>query len=305
MQLSTALSHRQKLCFVTIPTAPSLTVLRLKIRELNNKGILHLSNTLKASSCNISRLEIGGRFGDDGMISIAEALRTNLSIRKIDIGMAEGFTDLGGRAILRAVQGQDESLTSKIESNHTLQNVYITERAGMFMSQDLRTKLQSITNVDPHPTLQNKAWGYIEKKIQDLSSINLDTKLGPHLLSFVSSRGGVDSVYSLLRSNSELFTSYPSPEKARIASEMERMAHENEILKALLMSERKYRSQRQFSHSTIQSTTVGSDNTIRVQDLDEDDHHQRKAMTRCLLLPLFKAFEMCKFILDLLKDKEE
>ena len=38
--------------------APSLSVIRLKIRELNDAGIAQLANVLKEESCNITRLEI-------------------------------------------------------------------------------------------------------------------------------------------------------------------------------------------------------------------------------------------------------
>ena len=43
---------------LTIIEAPSLSVLRLKIRELNDAGIAQLANVLKEESCNITRLEI-------------------------------------------------------------------------------------------------------------------------------------------------------------------------------------------------------------------------------------------------------
>ncbi len=102
--------------------------------------------------------------------------------------MSEGLTDIGGLAILRVVQGQDESWSSKTNSNHTLQSFQITERAGISMSETVLTKLQSITNIGPHQTLQSKAWNYVDNNINDvLSSINCGVKLGPHLLAFVSS----------------------------------------------------------------------------------------------------------------------
>lgn len=280
-----------------VSRTPSLSVLRLRIRELNDAGIGELANIVKGGYCNITRLEISGRFGDEGMLTIAEALRTNHSIRKMDIGMSERLTDRGGRAILRAVQGQDETWQSKITSNHTLQSVYVSEKAGLSMSKSLRTKLQFITNVDPHQTEKRKAWDYIHDNIEDLSTINLEVNLGPQLLAFVSSRGGVDSLFRLLRSRkNELFTTHPTPEKIRLTRKMEKVKHENEILRAILKSERRHRSQRQTSRSTIQSESV------RLTDLEDDEQHQKKAMARCLLLPLFKALEMCKFFMEMLRE---
>eukprot|EP00571_Detonula_confervacea_P015148 CAMPEP_0172308182 /NCGR_PEP_ID=MMETSP1058-20130122/8865_1 /TAXON_ID=83371 /ORGANISM="Detonula confervacea, Strain CCMP 353" /LENGTH=505 /DNA_ID=CAMNT_0013020545 /DNA_START=37 /DNA_END=1554 /DNA_ORIENTATION=- len=282
-----------------VSRTPSLTNVRLRIRELNDTGIGELANTVKGSCCNISCLEIGGIFGDEGMLSIAEALKTNRSIRKIDIGMTERLTDRGGQGILQVVQGQDESWQSKTTSNHTLQSVYISDRAGSSMSKSLLMGLQSITKADPHRTLQGKAWNYINKNIEDLSSISLDVTLRPCLLEFVSSRGGVDSLFCLLRSRKnapELFTNHPTPEKVRLTRKMEKASKENEVLKALLKSERRHRSQRQMSQSTNQSEN------IHLRDQEEDEQHQMKAMARCLLLPFFKAFEMCKHFMDLLKE---
>jgi len=192
---------------------------------MGDGGLGQIANCIKRKDCNISRLEIckslfnffhfppsviisltflfvvaGGRFRDEGMMSIAEALRNNQSIRTINVGMFERLTDLGGQAILKVVQGEDESWQNKTASNHTLQNVYISDRAGLSMSKSILTKLQSITTVDPHRTLKNKAWNYMNNNIGDLSSIGLEAKLAPQLLLFVSCRGGVDSLFQFMHS---------------------------------------------------------------------------------------------------------
>lgn len=167
---------------------------------MDDTGVRKLANFINSQDSKITRLEIGGRFGDEGVICIAEALATNQSIRTIDIGMADGLTDIGGQALLKAVQGEDDSWKSKIASNHTLQHVYISDRAGLVMTKNLRSKLQSITTVNPHQTIRNKAWGYIENKVEDLSAIDVDLELAPYLLSFISSRGGVNSLFRFLHS---------------------------------------------------------------------------------------------------------
>jgi len=259
---------------------------------LSNTGLGELANSIKGEDCNIARLEICGRFGDEGMLSIAEALTTNQLLRTIDVGMSERLTDIGGRALLQVVQGQDESWQSTTSSNHTLQSVYISDRAGSAMSKSLLTKLQTVTTVDPHRTLQNKAWNYIDNNIEDLSAIGLEVKLAPYFLSFVSTRGGVDSLFSFMHSRNnapELFFSNPTPERARLTPQMEKAKQQNKILKVLLMSEREV------------SQSIRSEN-INLRDLEEDEHHQRSAMARCVLLPLFKAFEVCKFFMELLKE---
>jgi hypothetical protein len=212
--------------------------------------------------------------------------------------MSDGLTDNGGLAILRAVQGIDESWSSKTTSNHTLQSVRIEERAGISMSESIITKLQSITDIDPHQTLQRKAWEYINININNLSSINCDVKLGSHLLAFVSSRGGLDSLFSLLRSGKnspDSFTNHPSPDKIRLRRKMENILRENEILKALLKSERRHRS-----HGRLRATSMKNEG-VNVRDLEEDDQREKKTIARCLLLPMFKVCETCIFLIGLLK----
>jgi len=172
--------------------------------------------------------------------------------------MSEGLTDIGGLAILRVVQGQDESWSSKTNSNHTLQSFQITERAGISMSETVLTKLQS---------------------------------------AFVSSHGGLDSLFSLLRSRNnspERFTNHPTPERIRLMKKMEKVSNENKVLKALLKSERCHRSQRHLRDST---------KDFNVRHLEEDEQRERNTFARCLLLPLFKLCETCKFLIELLYTK--
>ena len=150
----------------------------------------------------------------------------------MDIGMSLNLTDMGGRALLNAVQGKDNSWQSTISSNHVLQSVYISDKAGM-LSKSIITQLQSITAVGLQRTIQSKAWTFIDNNIQDLSSVNLEMKLRPHLLAFVSYRGGVNSLYSLLSSRKNephLYTSHPTPEKIRLSRNIQKIRMENEVL---------------------------------------------------------------------------
>ena len=136
----------------------------------------------------------------------------------------------------------------------------------------------------------------------DLSPINCGVKLGPHQLAFVSSRGGLDSVFSLLRSRNnapEHFTNHPTPERIRLMQKMEKVSNENKVLKALLKSERCHRSQRHLRDSTIKSEDVN------VRHLEEDEQRKRNTIAWCLLMPsLFKLCETCKFLIELLYTTE-
>ena len=224
----------------------------------------------------------------------------------MDIGMSLNLTDMGGRALLNAVQGKDNSWQSTISSNHVLQSVYISDKAGMYMSKSIITQLQSITAVGLQRTIQSKAWTFIDNNIQDLSSVNLEMKLRPHLLAFVSYRGGVNSLYSLLSSRKNephLYTSHPTPEKIRLSRNIQKIRMENEVMAAMLRSERRYRQERkkQLSQSTLASESTFLGSQLHVRELD-DDEYEKNDMARCLLLPLFKAFEMCKSLIEMMKE---
>ncbi|KAL7546173.1 hypothetical protein ACHAWF_009515 [Thalassiosira exigua] len=276
-----------------VSQTPSLSILRLRVRELSDTGLGQLAEIIKKKDCKLGRLEICGNFSDEGVVQIAEALKSNQSIRTLDLGMSENLTDFGGEAILQVVHGRDDSWESATTSNHTLQNVYISDIAGSSMCKELLAKLQSITNVDAHKTLQNKAWKYIDNNIEDLSSIGLKANLAPHLVSFVSARGGLESLYRFLHSRnnaSELFNN-PTPERVRLMPQMEKVKQDNVVLRALLRSEREV------------SQTIRSENMSLRGLSEEDEQHQKKAMARCLLLPFYKAFEMYKFFLDLLQER--
>lgn len=206
--------------------------------------------------------------------------------------MSGHLTNIGGQAILKVVQGQDETWQQIISSNNTLQSVYVSDRAGSTMSMSVLTKLQSITTVNPHRTLQSKAWNYIDSNIEDLSAIRLEVKLVPHFLSFLSARGGVNSFFQFLhsRSNNTEFFSNPTPERLRSMRQMEKTEQQNMILRALLKSE-----------MAVSQTIRMENNSLR--DLKEDEQHQRNAMIRCVLLPLFKCFETWQSFMELLKER--
>lgn len=226
----------------------------------------------------------------------------------MDIGVSLHLTDIGGRALLNAVQGKDNSWQSIISSNHVLQNVYISDKAAGMLSNSIISQLQSITAVEPQRTIQSKAWTFIDNNIRDLSSVSLDTKLRPYLLAFVSSRGGVNSLFSLLSSRKNephLYTSHPTPEKIRMLRKLKKVKKENEVLAAMLRSERRYRQERkkQLSQSTLasESTSIHA-SQLHVRELDDDEYENKNDMTRCLLLPLFKAFEICKSLIEMIKE---
>jgi len=107
-----------------ISQTPSLVTICLKMRSLNDEGIRALSDVIRGSDCKIGRLEISGTFGDDGLQSIAAALKSNQSLRTIDIGNSVNLTDAGGHAILRVTSVNLNTWEQIMASNNTLRSVY-------------------------------------------------------------------------------------------------------------------------------------------------------------------------------------
>jgi len=244
-----------------ISQTPSLVTICLKMRSLNDEGIRDLSNVIRRRDCKINRLEISGTFGDGALQSIAEALKSNQSLRTIDIGNSLNLTDEGGRAILRVASVNVVNTWKQImASNNTLRSVYLKSRPPpLLVSQDIQHALRNITNVDPIPTLKQKAWRYVDSNIVDLSYTKLEAKHMPFLLSFVKERGGINSLFRLIssRNNVPILFSHPTPERQHMESIMNKVALENATLRAMLKSERQFNDIMYTENNSLRSLYEG------------------------------------------------
>lgn len=203
---------------------------------------------LKRSDCNMRRLDLAGNFGNNGIKILAEALKTNQSIKTITLGCHKSLNDVGAQALLRVADPfSDTTIANKKtewedvkKSNHSLQSVYILDRPSVTVSNELVTKLRSISNKKtPHETFQAKTWHHIEKNIADISHMGVDNKYFPEVLSFVQKRGELNGLFESIRSSNSLkIFENPSPERARLSDQMDRIQKENATLKRLLRAER-------------------------------------------------------------------
>lgn len=293
---------------------PSLSSITLRLRHLDDIGLGEIALAVRTPDCNVRRLDLSGNFGNSGVKIFAEALKTNRSLRTVSFGCHKPLDDVGGRILLNVVdpfssiENDDDhhhhrnhcdspcsrpavaSRSSEWErvgrSNHTLQSIYILDRPTVTVNKDLITRLQSISTSDPHRTLQEKAWRHIEKKLDDTSHLGLETGHLPHLFSFAQNHGTLDDLFRLVRSSDipEVFA-HPSPEKARLAAQMERVERENELLKELLALERE-----------------------RSEDLHEENtylrrlFHNREEAKKCCLLPIFKLLDVWRSFIELLRE---
>ena len=247
---------------------------------------------MKRPDCKVRRLELSGNYGNSGVKIFAEALKTNVSLRTMTFGCLKALDDVGGQVLLDVVDPFSQASSAISESmewdnvkrsNHTLQSIYILDRPTVTMNKNLINKLQSISTMDSHPTLQAKCWQHVEKNIEDISHMKLETKHMPKVLSFVQQHGTMDHLYRMIKSRNtpDLF-SYPSPEKARLSIQMEKVESENEVLKSKLNVERK-----------------------RVDQLNKENTYlrnlfrNREEAQKCCLLPFVKLW---KLILELLRD---
>ncbi len=227
--------------------AKSLSSLTLRLLNLNDIGIGELANVFKRKDCSVRRLDLAGNFGNKGVKILAEALKTNQSIKTITLGCHNNLSDVGAQALLRVADpfSTTTNANKKNEwddvkkSNHTLQSVYILDRPSVTVSDELVTKLRSISTLPPHATFQTKTWHHIEKNIADISHMGIDTKYIPEVLSFVQKRGELNGLFETIRSSSSLkILKNPSPERTRLSDQMDRIQKENAILKRLLRAER-------------------------------------------------------------------
>lgn len=271
-----------------IAQTPSLVTVCLKMRSLNDEGIRALSTVLREKESKISRLEISGTFGDDGIQSIAEALKTNRSLRTIDIGNTVNMTDSGGRAILGVTSVNLNTWKQIMASNNTLRSVYLKSRPPpSLLSEDVQNAMRSITNLDPIPTLQQKVWQYVDDNIDDLSYTKLEPKHMPHLVAFVTKRGGINTLLRLLssRNNIPMIFSHPTPERLHMESIMNKIALENATLRALLKSERLFNDSLCKENNSIRSLyeeDIADDETTVATTIVTPLLHEEGQSRRCL-----------------------
>mmetsp|Transcript_840 Transcript_840/g.1162 ORF Transcript_840/g.1162 Transcript_840/m.1162 type:complete len:482 (-) Transcript_840:94-1539(-) len=230
-----------------VSRSKSLSSVTLRLLNLDDIGIGELANVLKRQDCSVRRLDLGGNFGNNGIKILAEALKTNQSIKTITLGCHKNLNDVGAQELLRVSDpfaytthaNKKTEWDSVKKSNHSLQSVYILDRPSVTVSNELVTKLRSISSLQPHQTLQTKAWHHIEKHIEDISHMEIDNKYVPEVMSFVQKRGELNGLFETIRSSNSLkIFENPSPERARLSDQMDRIQKENAILKRLLKAER-------------------------------------------------------------------
>ena len=256
---------------------------------MDDIGLGEISVVIKIPDCNVRRLDLSGNFGNSGVNIFAEALKTNTSLRTISFGCYKTLDDVGGIALLNVVDPFSQPTDSSSEwknvtrSNHTLQSCYIFDRPNVTVSKVIVERLQSISNMDPHRTLQGKCWRHIEKNIEDISHLGLNSKCMPKVLAFVRQHGNMDHLYQMIRSRDtpELFT-FPSPEKSRISHQMEKIERENQRMKELLELERK-------------------ESEEELRDKIYSLHSRGEDAKKCCFLPHLKLIELWTMCVKLLR----
>lgn len=284
--------------------AHTLTSVTLRLQNLDDIGLGELALPLRRKSCTIRRLDLSGAFGNGGVGVFVEALKTNASVRTITLGCYKSLTDVGGKALLGVVdpfsldpasnesssQPQSSESGKKREwaeiqrSNHTLQSVYLLDRPSMTVTASIVDRLRSISTVDPHPTLQAKCWRHISSNLDDISHVGLESKHMPEALAFVRKNGGLDALFRMVRSShTPELCGNPSPEKARLSFQLNKMEEENRSLKEMLAQERE-----------------------RGEDLIEEKNYLQQLLSRkedakkCCLQPVVKLWEMWQLLVEAL-----
>ena len=287
------LQYSHSLCFACLYfySAPSLSSITLRLRYLDDVGIGEIALVVRTKDCHVRRLDLSRDFGNSGVNIFAEALKTNTSLKTVSFGCYKNLNDVEGQVLLNVVDPFSQPThasewESVKRSNHTLQSVYILDRPTVTVNQNLITKLQSISTLDPHRTLQKKAWHHIETNIDDISHLGLESKHMPRVLSFVHEQGTIDHLFRLIRScNTPEVITNPSPERARMSQQMENMKLENEMLKELLELKREKSEDLHTENNFLQSLC-----------------RKREEAKKCCLLPIFKFFELWRLFVEFLRE---
>ncbi|KAL7518449.1 hypothetical protein ACHAWX_003272 [Stephanocyclus meneghinianus] len=89
------------------------------------------------------------------------------------------------------------------------------------MGNNLTLQLRDITTLDPHQTIQSKAWPYLNNSMKDDCIF----------LVFVDKRRGTDVIYNLLpNGHSPSVLANLTPERVRLLHKMEKIKQENKRL---------------------------------------------------------------------------
>eukprot|EP00804_Cyclotella_cryptica_P019407 CCRYP_006595-RA/>CCRYP_006595-RA protein AED:0.01 eAED:0.01 QI:154/1/1/1/1/1/2/155/461 len=223
-----------------VSRTPSIVNLKLGLSNFNNVGMSMISHAIRNPKCSLSRLDLTGKFDDDGLDCVGRALKANQSVRTIFINSSAELTSVGGKALLRAARDDEVELWASVaNSNHTLKSVIIAGRHLESMGNELTLQLRDITTLDPHKTIQSKAWHYVNSSMKDLSELGLNVKHMPRFLAFVEKRGGINALFNLLRNgHSPSLLANPTPERVRLTNKMEKIEQENERLRHLIKKEK-------------------------------------------------------------------
>lgn len=143
---------------------------------------------------------------------------------------------MGGEALLRAARDDEMQLwKTNANSNHTLKSVIVAGRHIESMGKNLTLQLRDITTLDPHQTIQSKAWHYVNNSMKDLSEMGLHVKHLPRFLAFVDKHREPDAIYNLLcNGHSPSVLANPTPERVCLLNKMDKIKQENKRLRHLI-----------------------------------------------------------------------
>ncbi len=258
---------------------------------MDDIGLGEIAIAIRGPDCNVRRIDLSGIFGNRGIKIFAEAMKTNSSLRTISFGCYKTLDDTAGMALLDVVDPFSQPAGSSewdeiMRSNHTLQSVYIYDRPNVTMNKVIVERLRSISSLSPHRTFQSKCWRHIAKNIEDISYLELNSKCMPMVLAFVLQHGTMDHLFRMIRSRytPDLFT-FPTPEKARILHQMEKIEHQNRRLRKLLELERDESDKLREENYYLRTRWFQSGEDAK----------------KCCFLPHLKLIEMWSLLVELLR----
>ena len=190
-------------------SCPSLRMLELSNNMIGDAGVELLAESIKSQSCQLEYLGLNSvEVGDRGVLVLADAVKTNRSLTSLSLQNNRGITSFGAAHLLKSTYNT-QSLQSVLAGNHVLTNLNIRgcSRVGESLLK-LAEDLLSTQAMATHQVIRFKVSKYTEKKGNGIVLEGFDSKLLPHILSFVAQTNGLSYLFQSIRSMPPLHSQY-------------------------------------------------------------------------------------------------
>jgi len=125
-----------------------LTFLNLSSNFINADGCHGLAELLQGGGARLSTLLLNkNEIDDDAVAILVDALQNNTSLTDLNLLNNDGISDQGMTILLKLVNDVS-SIKATLQSNHTLQNIYINPGEPSDPNQKIQTNIDMATDIN-------------------------------------------------------------------------------------------------------------------------------------------------------------